>query len=437
VVQTVSKRLSIKASWERLDSNVPEERACFAAIGISDGNQWLTEHEDIFVGIIRHEAHLSAYQLAEWLAWNWWRLRWEPRRAAIEWALAHRMSTIGGGYVWPNITVVSDGERVLLHAQPTRSTPSEPLRYVANIAAVVSAREFDAAVDDFVNQVVGKLIADRVENTNLATIWNDLLIEREDSDAALFRKFEALLGHDPDEADPEVIQRLIEDSKSLGEQAMAEIAANKLFTAAELRTLAQRAGVQANIKNAVHLDAQVRARLPIGVPAWKRGAEAAKALREQVTLGAAPISDTRLCEMAGVSLSVITGDIESSPISFVLDQDVSGRRVALRSRRPVGRRFNLARLIGDLVTQDSNGRLFPATNAHTYRQKLQRAFAAEFLCPFEPMADMLHGDFSPESIEEVANYFNVSEMTVQTLLVNHGLLDAEVLEGEVEFNVAA
>jgi Zn-dependent peptidase ImmA (M78 family) len=139
--------------------------------------------------------------------------------------------------------------------------------------------------------------------------------------------------------------------------------------------------------------------------------------------------------MVGAPLTAIIGDSESSPISFFLEDD--GGRVALRSKRPVGRRFNLARLIGDLITHNSDGRLFPATQAHTYRQKLQRAFAAEFLCPFEAMADMLHGDFSPEAIEEVASYFDVSEMTVQTLLVNHGLLDREVLEGDFEFRAVA
>ncbi|MGI5864519.1 MAG: hypothetical protein ACOX6T_21055 [Myxococcales bacterium] len=91
--------LAIDAQWERLNSGSPEERATFAAIGIFVDGLSLTEAEDYFVKRVRRSVHLSAYRLAEWLAWNWWWLRWEPRGAKrSDWAFAHRLSTIGGGY---------------------------------------------------------------------------------------------------------------------------------------------------------------------------------------------------------------------------------------------------------------------------------------------------------------------------------------------------
>ena len=95
------RALSIDAEWETLRQGSAEERACFAALGIQYGDIWLTEAEDAFVKRVRSKVHLSAYHFAEWLAWNWWRLRWEPRKHAPGWNLAHRMATIGGGYVWP------------------------------------------------------------------------------------------------------------------------------------------------------------------------------------------------------------------------------------------------------------------------------------------------------------------------------------------------
>ena len=97
--------LSITADWERLNEGSPEERACFAALGILCNNQWLTEGRDGFVNRIRTGPLVSAYHMAEWLAWNWWRLRWEPQSNAPDWVFAHRMATIGEGYVWPNITM--------------------------------------------------------------------------------------------------------------------------------------------------------------------------------------------------------------------------------------------------------------------------------------------------------------------------------------------
>jgi len=58
-----------------------------------------------------------------------------------------------------------------------------------------------------------------------------------------------------------------------------------------------------------------------------------------------------------------------------------------------------------------------------------------FFCPFEPMVDMLKGDFSAESIEDVADHFNVSERTIRTLLVNHKLIERDELIGD--FDLAA
>src|SRR5271170_2613800 len=116
--KTVSAEFEIRADWEKLERGTPEDRACFAAIGLRYGNVWLTEAEDAFVNRVRGQVHLSAYRLAEWFAWNWWRLRWEPRTRAVDWAFAHHMTTIGGGYVWPNLTIFSDGERVVWLAKP-------------------------------------------------------------------------------------------------------------------------------------------------------------------------------------------------------------------------------------------------------------------------------------------------------------------------------
>jgi hypothetical protein len=42
-------KLTITAEWERLDEGLPEERACFAAIGIYRGDVCLTEGHDGYV----------------------------------------------------------------------------------------------------------------------------------------------------------------------------------------------------------------------------------------------------------------------------------------------------------------------------------------------------------------------------------------------------
>ncbi len=429
--------LSIEADWERLDAGAPEERACFAAIGIFSGSIELTRAEDAFVGRVRSHVHLSAYKLAEWLAWNWWRQRWEPHSQAPDWAMAHRLTTIGGGYVWPNISIISDGERITLVAKPTELNAAEPLHYIADVAVVVRAVEFEDVVSRFIEQVRGQLRVEAIETTNLDHVWDDVCRERQDAESATRRRVEALLGFDPDEADAALLERLIIEATALGEHAIRELAAmsfggGEVPTADNLEEMARYTGFDSRPRDVVRLQGEANLS-PIGhVAAWRRGAEAAQALRAQERLGSAPIADKQLADMAGVAAQTLEDLHSSANLSFAKDHSEDSGRIVLRSKWKTGRRFDLTRLLGDRIAGGVSETLFPATRARTYRQKLQRAFAAEFLCPFQALEDMLQGDYSEEMQEESANYFNVSSLTVRTLLVNHGRIGRNDLDGEFE-----
>ena len=429
--------LAFEAEWETLHSGSREERACFAALGIRSQDSWLTTAHDAFVQRLRSKVHLSAYHLAEWLAWNFWRLRCEPRTAQPDWPLAHRLTTIGGGYVWPNITIFSDGERIALLAKPTRLRPQEPLRYVADQAIVVQASEFEHAVDLFIQQVRGQLLAEGLATTNLHAIWEDVLAERRDRQRATLRTLEALLGFDPDEAEPGLIAALTGDAQAVGQRAIQELAAAAtrgtgdgphLFSAAQLQETARASGFDTNPSDAVRLVVGTPLSQPGVVPAWKRGAEAARALRSQQQLGTAPIPNDRLAELAGVPARILTDRTVGPSFSFALDHSASSGRVVLRSKWETGCRFEVARLLGDRFLGSGEEPLLPATRAATYRQKAQRSFAAELLCPIEALTELLSGDFSSESTEDAAARFHVSERTVLTLLGNHGLIDRESLD---------
>jgi hypothetical protein len=165
------------------------------------------------------------------------------------------------------------------------------------------------------------------------------------------------------------------------------------------------------------------------------GAEAARALRNQEHLGLQPIGDAALAGLAGVSEAALrpqVPDTHGRSFSFALDWTRIKSSVVLRSRWETGRRFELARLLADRLVLPPPGRLHAATRAYTYRQKMQRSFAAELLSPFEAVDDMLRGDYSAEAQQDVAEYFHVSERTILTLLVNHRRLEREELEAEFE-----
>ena len=428
----------ILADWEPLDTGNDEERACFGALGIQANDIWLTEGRDALANRLRKAPLLSGYHLAEWLAWNWWRLRWEPRGANNEWRFSHRMSTIGGGYIWPDITIFSDGERTALIARATRERAETAFRYINSTAVVIPSTDFESGVDDFVDQILGRLESCGVKSTNLSSIWAEVHDERHDPKLSQIRKLEALLGSDPDEADADVVDRLISDASALGETAIEELAAdhgnvqvNPVLSAPELAALAKDHGFDMSLPNMVHLpassfDEDRRSRYP----AWLVGARAAQALREQEQLGNDSISDLRLADMLAIDIKAFDHHL-AAPVgmSFALDSNAKSSRVVVRSKWHDGRRFELSRLLGDRLLS-SEGQLYPATRSFTYRQKAQRSFAAELLCPFNTALNMLQGDYSLEKQGDVAAYFDVSEITVRTQLVNHKILEREDLDSE-------
>lgn len=423
--------LEIKFAPERLQQGSPEEQAAFGLFTMRVGETLLTEGFDSFINAVRDGPLVSGYHAAQWLAWNWWRLRWEPRSSSLEWSFAHRMNSIGEGYVWPNLTVSTDGVRTVLLSRPSQPD-AKPFRYAGALPVVLPARDFEQAVDTFVTQVLARLENEGVGDSNLATIWRDVQAERRDPDRAAQRKMEALLGHEPDEASDELLAILRREADALGRDAVEEMAAqgeHGIRTSAELSEIAAAQGFEADPRDAAGL--AVRFPANGATPAWRIGADAARALRQAEHLGAAPISNARLARMTGVRVAAIKQHRAKPPFSFALDEGRQRSHVVLSGAHEVNRRFALARLLGDRLFS-GDGSLHPATTAETYRQKAQRSFAAELLSPFEVVDDMMAGDYGVDRQAEVAEHFDVSGMTINSLLKNHGRLERDAGDFDVE-----
>jgi Zn-dependent peptidase ImmA (M78 family) len=74
-------------------------------------------------------------------------------------------------------------------------------------------------------------------------------------------------------------------------------------------------------------------------------------------------------------------------------------------------------------------RLIPVAEAKTAQQQFQRAFAQEFLCPYDALVNRLQTERpTPEDIEEAAEHFGVSPLLIKTTLVNHGEMDRDSLK---------
>ena len=200
----------------------------------------------------------------------------------------------------------------------------------------------------------------------------------------------------------------------------------------DLVEAASQVGFQARSANAVRLETKTGRQIARSeIAAWRLGESIAKQLRDQERLGDGPITNDRLSDLIAVDKRAVTArDITQLGVSFLLSPGDAEERVVLRSKWETGRRFELARLLGDAL-MNGDDRLLPATRAYTYRQKAQRSFAAELLSPFSAVLNMLQGDYSQERQLDVAEHFGVSEITIRTQLVNHKILDRDDLEIDV------
>ena len=229
----MTTELKISLSQMPLEVGSEEEKSAFGQLRIEALGRLLTEGYDLGdwekeIGY-RPGPYVSAYHLAEWLVWNWWRLRWEPRSTSQasgrrDWDLAHCMATIGEGYAWPNITISTDGYWTGIVSSRSSENAGSLFRYSGAGFTGVPATELEAAIDDFVPQIVHMADNAGIHYSNLHHLWNDLRVEREDFNMSRFRRFEALLGSDPDELDSDDIERRLSDAQILGERALDEIA---------------------------------------------------------------------------------------------------------------------------------------------------------------------------------------------------------------------
>lgn len=162
--------------------------------------------------------YLSGHPLAEWIAANWYRLRYEPLPdngdPDTDWLMRHKMTNAGDGYVWPNITMYpsADFQRDIISSQPTRDKVS-PIHYQGiEHACSVPAPVWEQAVDQFMSQVLQVLEEAGESNTDLYMTWIEIQGERRNPGINSFRKAEAMHGYDPDEADPTIIHRWLDQN---------------------------------------------------------------------------------------------------------------------------------------------------------------------------------------------------------------------------------
>lgn len=413
------------------------ERAAFGQLEISVGGKPLTglldRRETSSNAYHSKGPFVSGYHLAEWFATHWWRLRWEPvvknlESADYPWNLSHRMSAIGEGYIWPNITFNCDGQ--LCEVTSRRSVDQyTPIEYLGADTTYLSADAWEKAVDRFVVRVLSLLDEANLTNTDLHATWHELSEERNGTHLTAYRRIEALLGFDVDEGNEAHIEAVLGDARELGTEAVTELAVgagNDRTSASDIQHLSDASGFDLNVEDGISFSPEESMDVATWgqVAAWRIGKQFAQSVRQKAGWLEAPVCNKKLADLAGTSPQAVDCLESSTSFSWAYMPEDAQARIVLKSPRPTNRRFNLARVVGDRIFSSSRcisaEPLSPATLSRSYRQKAQRSFAVELLCPWHAIAGRFEGRYDNEDIEQVAEQFQVSEMVVKNVLENNG-----------------
>ena len=428
----MSNTFSIAFNWLSRQYGDAIERATLAEIKISADDSVITELEDINAKTIRQSVRVSAYNAALWFASNWWRLLWEPERNTLSWRMCHKLGAAGGGYLWPDISFSSDGYLINVLSRETTHKNDQSVRYLHNFEIPVPVDDFKNAIDVFIEAIISRLLDEGISESDLASIWKDVLEERKDSKLSQWRKLEAILGYDPDEAPEEIILGLQDEAARYGESAIEEMAASSGNQAKHdidvLWNYNRSHAASLQIPDSERLrDIIIKSMKP--AKPWEQAEIAASIVRGYWDLPS-PIETDKLSDLLSLSQDAILGHNGAGAKISAGFRDSHPDKISIvfGSMRHSNRRFALSRLIGDHLITSINEKLLPITKVKTQRQKFQKAFAQELLCPYAKLEEFLNDKpLSEEAIEDAADYFLVSPLTISTTLVNKGRLNRSFL----------
>lgn len=380
-------------------------------------------------------------QLAFWLTDNWWRLRWEcvpPEGMTLEWRLAHELSSIGGGYAWPRVAMWGEGERVGIVSRCDPPGVVGPVRFLTDTLKFISASAYEQAVDRFLETVSDERAGYGSDRTSLRSLFDTLKAERDNPDIDAWRRVEAKLGFDPDEAPEALMQKIADLTSHYGregvEEAMMAAPGGLAPTILEREIAAAKTSRwECDFSSAIEAAGTLR-HMPTDPP-WTTAERVAKAVRQSLSIDAGPLRNKRLAELLGVRRGAFDSLSPSANHDILYGLRLNskdGRKdiIALRSRWAHDRRFEFTRALADKIWAKTD-RLGPLAKSKTARQKFQRAFAQSLLCPFEDLMAYLNTEHpSEEDITAAAHHFHVSERVVQTVLVNKYVIPRENLPRE-------
>jgi len=419
------KNFNFSARWVNGSDDV-------ADISLQAGEEIISKIEDADTQRERTFFRASATSVALWLADNWWRLRWETypdlvgfSRPSASWRLRHELNSANGGAMWPPAMIYSVGNRIAIAPSTARRLVDGPQRYIPFQMGMIAANEYEAELDDFFQSVIGHC-ARTLDGNALKELIGQILTERSDPELAAWRRLEACLGFDADEAPDAVINSLIDLESVAGEEGVEEAAhAQPGENSAESLEKVINATLQSELKVDLSLAKELRETLETcaNKTPWQMAEEAATHLRSIIGVKMGQFKNDSLAEIfktRWADLKSASATARELKYAARIGEEHSAR-ISLQFPSEIDRRFELARQFGDAIWAN-NSQFGIVSRSKTDRQKFQRAFANNLLCPVDAMQDIVDDAENQLAREEAGKRLKVRPSIVHNQLVYAGYL---------------
>lgn len=437
------EKFELRQSWSSPGTGDPEFSKTMAQLEILVEDYHLTKNENIWSQSVQDYIIVSTYPLALWILQAWWRLLYEPLplrgRSTTDWRMAHELGAANHGFVWPKIIFASDSENIQIWASPSDAKCQQSVRYLNGLSSPISVAisKFQRSLSDFISTVANRLNAIGLPHSDLSELLKIILSEQQDERSSIYRKLEAVMGFDPDECSTEVMSYAIKLYQDYGEGTLVELAPiyGKAAHGGPLRPIEQfvyATGVLGKPSFSKATDSTQTKSLS---SPWRLAVKDAYHIRKEIGNESKPINTRVLFELLGIASCDVDKWESAVRASVSVGVPTSNHQIKFvpRKRHPISKRFELSRYIGDYLHADEDCWL-TNTDLGTARQKYQRAFAAEFLCPINGLIEFLQNDFSDEAIDDAAEHFDVSQQTITSLLANNHYIE-NIQQDEVPYQI--
>lgn len=436
--------LLFKPEWEAPGGvRSPELASTWSRLEIWVGDNCITHVEETDNASTRRSIFVPLYPLAEWAAYNWWFLHVHSRPAALprhiwtyetllrrrgayyRWIQHHNLRGAGEGYPWPDLTIVPEGEFSRLAWFGSSPGARGGLRYLGTGQALLLTEDVRQSLRTLVESTITRLDEQGTTKSALHDEWAALA--QLDTDEQAFAQAAARLGLDPFDTPQDVANALQWAGETLPSYllddlldavAVSDLERSCVWTAGSLDAIKSLPPPpETELLQTLRPLAQKVKKLTWGQDPWRVGLAQARAVRRELELEpSAPFDLT----------SVISSRVQpltSRGVDALGNTEGGIRLVLSRGATPADWRFAGARAFWHAVSYGPTA-AFLLTHAHAYRQKVQRAFAAELLAPAEGISELI-GDpataVDDATVDHIARHFGVRALVIDHQIENNVL----------------